>query len=109
MGDNPPPNKKQKRWHNLKEKKKKKSRAFEKLDTIETKEDVRPQAIDNAVDQDNTKTDDKNNRERDPFPVFIFNATRKNVTVEVKSRKSRNKRKGTNSIQTNKILGYFKN
>ena len=109
MGDNPPPNKKQKRWHNLKEKKKKKSRAFEKLDTIETKEDVRPQAIDNAVDQDNTKTDDKNTRERDPFPVFIFNATRKNVTVEVKSRKSRNKRKGTNSIQTNKILGYFKN
>ena len=56
-----------------------------------------------------TKTDDKNTRERDPFPVFIFNATRKNVTVEVKSRKSRNKRKGTNSIQTNKILGYFKN
>ena len=38
----------------------------------------------------NTKTDDKNIRERDPFLVFISNATKKNVTVKVKSRKSRN-------------------
>ena len=111
MEDNPPPSKKQKRWHNLKEKKRKNVKGFENLETLETKKNVVAQAIEKASnDQDNAKDEDKEIREITPFPVFVFNATKKNVKVEHNTRKSKAtkaRRKGTTSNQTNKILSYF--
>ena len=91
MEDNPrPPNKKLKRWHNLKKKKRKKPRVFEKFCTIDIKEDVTPPAFDNAVDdQDSTKDNDKDSEVINLFPIFVFNATQKNVKVKSKTRKSR--------------------
>ena len=115
MEDNPPPpNKKLKRWHNLKEKKRKKPRVFEKLSTIEIKEDVTPPAFDNAVDdRDSSKDNDKDSEVINPFPIFVFNATQKDVKVKSKTRKSRVtgarkiRGKGTTFSQTNTISSYF--
>ena len=62
--ENPPPNKKQKRWHNLKEKKRKNVKGFENLETLETKKNVVAQAIEKASnDQDNARDEDKEIRE----------------------------------------------
>ena len=106
MEDNPPPSKKQKRWHNLKEKKRKKTKAIEKLDHFENREkNVTAQAIENASNnQENANDDDENIREINPFPVFVFNATNKNVKVVTKTRA---RRKGITSNQKNNIFNYF--
>ena len=48
MEDNPPPNKKLKRWHSLKSKKRKKTKASESQEPFENSENVTAQAIENA-------------------------------------------------------------
>ena len=45
--ENPPPNKKQKRWHNLKDKKWKKTKTFENLEQFENKKNIPAQPNDN--------------------------------------------------------------
>ena len=107
---------KQKRWHTLKEKKKKriKSKALENLDAFE-KEEAVTVAIEKAFDvRDKAKDDDKDSREiLNPFPVFIFNAKKKDVEVKAKPSKSRvtgaskNRRKGMASTQSNSLVKYF--
>ena len=100
----------------MKEKKKKriKSKALENLDAFEKEETVTV-AIEKAFDvRDKAKDDDKDSRETsNPFPVFIFNARKKDVEVKAKPSKSRvtgaskNRRKGMASTQSNSLVKYF--
>ena len=110
MEDNPPPSKKLKRWHSLKSKKRKKTKDFDDLEALETKENVTTQAIDNTSNYlGNAKDNDEEIREINPFPVFVFNATKKNVKVESKTRvtkATKSRSKGTTSHQRN-IFSYF--
>ena len=112
MEDNPPPNKKQKRWHNLKSMKRKKTKASESQEPFETSENVTAQAIENASnDLEYAKDNDEEFREINPFPVFVFNATKKNVKVENKTRiyeATKSRRKGKASNQKHNLFNYFK-
>ena len=110
--DNPPPSKKLKRWHNLKGMKRKKTKPIENLEPFETREEnVTAQANENASqNHDNAKDDDKDIRKINPFPVFVFKATTKNVKVEHKTsvtKASKSRGKGTTSNQKNNIFNYF--
>ena len=111
MEDNPPPSKKLKRWHSLKSKKRKKTKDFDNLEALETKENVATQAIDNTSNYlDKAKDNDEEIREINPFPVFVFNATKKNVKVENKTRiydATKSRRKGKASNQKNNLFNYF--
>ena len=110
--DNPPPSKKLKRWHNLKGMKRKKTKPIENLEPFETREEnVTAQANENASqNHDKAKDDDKDIRKINPFPVFVFKATTKNVKVEHKTsvtKASKSRGKGTTSNQKNNIFNYF--
>ena len=112
MEDNPPPSKKLKHWHSLKSKKRKKTKDLENFETFETREDVTAPAIEKAFnDLDYPKDNDEETRKFNPFPVFVFNATKKNVKVENKTRiyeATKSRRKGKASYQKNNLLSYFK-
>ena len=57
-----------------------------------------------------TRTCDEETRKFNPFPVFVFNATKKNVKVENKTRiyeATKSRRKGKASNQKNNLFNYF--
>ena len=93
-------------------KEKKRKNPLENLESFETRkrENVTTQAIENASnDKDKAIDNDEEIKEIAPFPVFVFNATKKNVKVESKTRvkkATKSRSKGTTSHQRN-IFSYF--